>query len=102
MSEQNDEARMTNGEKYPARTTNQSSFACHAEARRRRVIRHLWLTLLILTVGAQVDAQPPPSTPSPAPSATATPSPSPAASATPEEETIIPTFETQKLARTYI
>ena len=29
-------------------------------------------------------------------------SPSPAPSATPEEETIVPTFETQKLARTYI
>ena len=31
-----------------------------------------------------------------------TPTPTPAASSSPEEETIIPTFETQKLARTYI
>ncbi len=30
------------------------------------------------------------------------PTPAPSASASPEEETIIPTFETQKLARTFI
>jgi penicillin-binding protein 2 len=35
-------------------------------------------------------------------SPTPTPSPPPSASAEPEEETIVPTFETQKLARTYI
>ena len=42
---------------------------------------------------------------SPTPLLTPTPTPSPTPSATPnfvEEETIIPTFETQKLARTYI
>jgi penicillin-binding protein 2 len=33
---------------------------------------------------------------------TLTPAPAPSPSASPEEETIIPTFETQKLARTYI
>jgi penicillin-binding protein 2 len=38
----------------------------------------------------------------PAPTATPTPTPGPSAAPTPEEETIIPTFETQKLARTLI
>ena len=38
----------------------------------------------------------------PAPTATPTPTPGPSAAPAPEEETIIPTFETQKLARTLI
>src|SRR5204862_1125972 len=48
----------------------------------------LWIFALSATTHAQTPA------PTPAPSPTATPMP--------EEETIIPTFETQKLARTYI
>jgi penicillin-binding protein 2 len=40
--------------------------------------------------------------PSPSPGASPAPATSPAASPAAEEETIIPTFETQKLARTYI
>jgi penicillin-binding protein 2 len=51
-------------------------------------VRYLWVTFPLLMFGGAMHAQ----------------SPSPTASASPgaEEETIVPTFETQKLARTYI
>src|SRR5712664_1552305 len=49
-------------------------------------LRNLWIALSILALSTTIRAQ----TPTPVPSAP------------PEEETIIPTFETQKLARTYI
>ena len=49
-------------------------------------LRHLWITLSIFFTSAILQAQ------------TLAPSTSPA----PEEEAIVPTFETQKLARTYI
>src|SRR6476620_75944 len=52
----------------------------------------LWIALSIVTLSATARAQTLMPTPAPA----TTPSP------LPEEETIIPTFETQKLARTYI
>src|SRR5436190_5972328 len=48
----------------------------------------LWVAALLLTFATVMHAQ--------------SPSPGPSASPAPEEETIIPTFETQKLARTYI
>jgi len=53
---------------------------------------NLWIALSIFALSATTHAQ----TPAP------TPTPSPTATPMPEEETIIPTFETQKLARTYI
>src|SRR4029077_15925279 len=53
-------------------------------------LRNLWIALLIFAVAATTRAQ------------TLMPTPAPSPSASPEEETIIPTFETQKLARTYI
>ncbi|MFL6515292.1 MAG: hypothetical protein ACJ8M1_09750, partial [Chthoniobacterales bacterium] len=52
----------------------------------------LWLTLALLVGGPMLRAQ----------STSATVAPSPAASPASEEETIVPTFETQKLARTYM
>src|SRR4030095_12824910 len=48
----------------------------------------LWRLLSIFAVTATLSAQ--------------SPTPAPSASANPEDETIIPTFETQKLARTYV
>jgi penicillin-binding protein 2 len=58
----------------------------------RGSLRNLWIALSIVTLAAATRAQ------------TLMPTPPPAAtpSTLPEEETIIPTFETQKLARTYI
>jgi penicillin-binding protein 2 len=58
----------------------------------RGSLRNLWIALSIVTLSATTRAQ------------TLMPTPAPATtpSALPEEETIIPTFETQKLARTYI
>jgi penicillin-binding protein 2 len=58
----------------------------------RGSLRNLWIALSIVTLSATTRAQ------------TLMPTPGPAAtpSAAPEEEMIIPTFETQKLARTYI
>jgi len=53
---------------------------------------NLWIALSIFALSATTHAQ----TPAP------TPTPTPTATPMPEEETIIPTFETQKLARTYI
>jgi penicillin-binding protein 2 len=53
-------------------------------------LRNLWIALLIFVVTATTRAQ------------TLMPTPAPSPSASPEEETIVPTFETQKLARTYI
>src|SRR6266496_4641398 len=53
---------------------------------------NLWIASSIFALSATTHAQ----TPAP------TPTPSPTATPMPEEETIIPTFETQKLARTYI
>src|ERR1700704_3279750 len=53
-------------------------------------LRNLWIALSIFAVSAATQAQ------------TLMPTPAPSPSASPEEETIIPTFETQKLARTYI
>src|ERR1700720_2391702 len=63
-------------------------------ARTRENLRRLWLLIFFLLggvfgAGAQTLSSP-------------TPPPAPSANSTPEEETIIPTFETQKLARTYI
>src|SRR5436309_9568645 len=53
---------------------------------------NLWIALSIFALSATTHAQ----TPAP------TPTPTPTATPMPEEQTIIPTFETQKLARTYI
>src|SRR5438132_1851254 len=53
-------------------------------------LSNLWIVLWLFALAAAAQAQ----TLAPAPEATP--------SASPEEETIIPTFETQKLARTYI
>jgi penicillin-binding protein 2 len=59
--------------------------------RTRENLRPVWISGLLLFGGLlAIDAQTLPSTPPPV------------ANSTPEEETIIPTFETQKLARTYI
>src|SRR5678815_559849 len=57
---------------------------------------NLWIALSILAMPAGLAAQ------TFAPTSASSPSPSLSASPTPTEETIIPTFETQKLARTYI
>src|SRR6266513_2060052 len=61
-----------------------------ASARICENLRNLWLALSIFALSATTRAQ------------TLMPTPAPSPSASPEEETIIPTFETQKLARTYI
>src|SRR5437762_923917 len=61
-----------------------------ASARICENLRNLWLALSIFALSATTRAQ------------TLMPAPAPSPSASPEEETIIPTFETQKLARTYI
>src|SRR5437899_9011802 len=53
-------------------------------------LSNLWIALCLLALAAATQAQ------------TLMPTPPPSPSASPEEETIIPTFETQKLARTYI
>ena len=61
-------------------------------------LSNLWIALSILAslAGLQAQTMQPPT----APSLQLTPAPN--ASPAPEEETIVPTFETQKLARTYI
>src|SRR5215467_12123381 len=51
---------------------------------------NLWIGLSICALAAATQAQ------------TLMPTPAPNPSTAPEQETIIPTFETQKLARTYI
>jgi penicillin-binding protein 2 len=56
----------------------------------------LWIALLIIAALSMSHAQ------TLAPSTASSPQPAASASAGPEEETIVPTFETQKLARTYI
>src|SRR5216117_2879123 len=61
-----------------------------ASARICENLRNLWLALSIFALSATTRAQ------------TLTPTAAPSPSASSEEETIIPTFETQKLARTYI
>jgi penicillin-binding protein 2 len=53
-------------------------------------MRNLCLALVLFAVAASIRGQ------------TLMPTPAPSPSVSPEEETIIPTFETQKLARTYI
>jgi len=53
-------------------------------------MRNLWLALVLFAVSTPIRGQ------------TLAPTPAPSSSASSEEETIIPTFETQKLARTYI
>src|SRR6266498_3918032 len=53
-------------------------------------LSNLWIALCLLALAAATQAQ------------TLGPAPAARPSASPEEETIIPTFETQKLARTYI
>jgi penicillin-binding protein 2 len=53
-------------------------------------LRHLWIALSLLAVPATPRAQ------------TLMPTPAPSPNESPEQEAIIPTFETQKLARTYI
>src|SRR5215831_14998882 len=55
-------------------------------------LRDLWIALSVLALAATSHAQ----------TLLPTPAPSPSAPPTAEEETIVPTFETQKLARTYI
>src|SRR6516165_12639977 len=50
----------------------------------------LWIALSVFATAITAHAQ------------TLMPTPAPSASASPEEETIMPTFETQKLARTFI
>jgi penicillin-binding protein 2 len=59
-------------------------------------LRNLWIALSILATQGGLLAQ------TFAPKSASSPTPSLSASPTPPEETIIPTFETQKLARTYI
>ena len=61
-----------------------------ASARICENLRNLWLALSIFALSATTRTQ------------TLMPTPAPSPSASSEEETIIPTFETQKLARTYI
>src|SRR6266496_4642428 len=61
-----------------------------ASARICENLRCLGLALSIFALSATTRAQ------------TLMPTPAPSPSASPEEETIVPTFETQKLARTYI
>jgi penicillin-binding protein 2 len=61
-------------------------------------LRYLWIVFPLVILAAPVQAQ----SPSPAASTAAAPSAVPSSSPAPEEETIVPTFETQKLARTYI
>src|SRR5216110_1202581 len=61
-----------------------------ASARICENLRNLWLALSIFALSATTRAQ------------TLMPTPAPSPSASSEEETIVPTFETQKLARTYI
>jgi penicillin-binding protein 2 len=53
-------------------------------------VRNLWMAVVIFAVSPTTQSQ------------TLASTPAPSVSASPEEETIIPTFETQKLARTYI
>ena len=50
----------------------------------------LWIVLLLFALLQTADAQ------------TLIPTPAPSPSGSPEEETIVPTFETQKLARTFM
>ena len=59
-------------------------------------LRNLWIALSILATPAGLPAQ------TFAPTSASSPSPSLSPTPTPPDETIIPTFETQKLARTYI
>src|SRR5438874_8348919 len=61
-----------------------------ASARICENLRNLWLALSIFALSTTTRAQ------------TLMPTPAPSPSASSEEETIIPTFATQKLARTYI
>src|SRR5216117_2641536 len=61
-----------------------------ASARICENLHNLWLALSIFALSATTRAQ------------TLMPTPAPSPSASSEEETIVPTFETQKLARTYI
>src|SRR5213596_287685 len=61
-----------------------------ASARICENLRNLWLALSIFALSATTRAQ------------TLMPTAAPSPSASSEEETIVPTFETQKLARTYI
>jgi penicillin-binding protein 2 len=53
-------------------------------------LRNLWIALCLFALSAAMQAQ------------TLTPTPASSPSGSLEEETIVPTFETQKLARTYI
>src|SRR6266536_5317456 len=53
-------------------------------------LSNLWIALCLLALAEATQAQ------------TLGPAPAVSPSASPEEETIVPTFETQKLARTYI
>src|SRR5512133_3753437 len=53
-------------------------------------LRHLWIPFCLFALPSIVHAQ------------TLMPTPEPSPSGSPEEETIVPTFETQKLARTFM
>jgi penicillin-binding protein 2 len=59
-------------------------------------LRNLWIALSILALPAGLPAQ------TFAPTSASSPPPSLSATPTPPEKTIIPTYETQKLARTYV
>ena len=59
-------------------------------ARTYQNLRNLWIGFSISVLAATIEAQ------------TLMPTPAPSPSASPEEETIVPTFETQKLARTFM
>ncbi|HKS04555.1 MAG TPA: hypothetical protein VJR49_04285, partial [Chthoniobacterales bacterium] len=53
-------------------------------------VRNLWIAVLFIVLSPLAQPQ------------TLIPTPAPSASAPPEDETIVPTFETQKLARTFM
>ncbi|HJT80778.1 MAG TPA: hypothetical protein VJ719_06230, partial [Chthoniobacterales bacterium] len=128
MSRKNDEARMTNGGFSPIHSssikmpvaiigtaespTRSVLTVCHssfviAPVALPSVIRHCSVIFLI-AAQAYAQAQSATDSPLPWPSPSATPAVTtavetgPTASPSPEDETIVPTFETQKLARTYI
>src|SRR6267154_1676589 len=65
------------------------NLGCNGRAATAR-LSNLWIGLSISVLAAATQAQ------------TLMPTPAPSPSGSPEEETIVPTFETQKMARTYV